>query len=144
MRRHPRPRYLPFSNKESEVYKKKPISPKLDVFSLSGMFHQHWVPIDHDSHKMWWRIQNSGLTGIWQWWYCSRSWYEQCPGWGACRVGLTSLGYKILEADQRQIRLWCKGHVHELGSWPGRCCALRFWPFGQGRWDRQAYWRDCE
>ena len=43
-----------------------------------------------------------------------------------------------------QIRLGCQGHVHELGSWPGWCGALRLGSFGQGRGDRQANGRDCK
>jgi hypothetical protein len=42
-----------------------------------------------------------------------------------------------------QVRLWCQGHVHELGGRPGRCCAVRFRSIGQGGRDRQAYRRDC-
>ena len=41
-----------------------------------------------------------------------------------------------------QICLGRQGHVHELGSWPSRCGALRFGSFGQGRRDRQADRRD--
>jgi hypothetical protein len=42
-----------------------------------------------------------------------------------------------------QVRLRRQGHVHELGGWPGRCCAVRFRSIGQGRRDRQAYGRNC-
>ena len=101
MLRHPPPKSLLFLSKELEVFKRSPVSPRLDVFCPLGRLPNNILTlgskmlqscyVDVDIRDYGWELRiiwaRSWLV-LWQWWYRSCTWYEQCPSRGTCRVSL--------------------------------------------------------